>query len=32
MTPFILAYLGAWVAGYVIGWKVRMIQRALYAA
>ena len=32
MTSFISIYFGAWAVGYVLGWKVRMVQRALYAA
>lgn len=32
MTTVIAAYLGAWVVGYVLGFKVRMIKMATYAA
>lgn len=32
MAEWIAAFLASWAAGYVIGFKVRMIRSALYAA
>lgn len=32
MTSFVAAYLFAWAVGYVLGYKVRMVRSALYAA
>lgn len=32
MTTYVLVYLAAWATGYGLGWKVRMIRSALYAA
>lgn len=32
MTPFVTSFLIAWAAGYVLGFKVRMIRAALTAA
>lgn len=32
MTTYVAIYLAAWAGGFVIGWQVRMIMRARYAA
>jgi len=32
MTTFVAVFLAAWAAGYVLGFKVRLIRAALYAA
>lgn len=32
MTSFAAVFLAAWAAGWVLGYKVRMIKTALYAA
>lgn len=32
MTDFASVYLAAWAVGFVLGWKVRAIRQALYAA
>jgi len=32
MTSFVAVFLAAWAAGYVLGFKVRMIKTALSAS
>ncbi len=32
MTTFVGAFLMAWAVGYVLGYKVRLVRMALYAA
>lgn len=32
MTTFTAVFLAAWAAGFVLGYKVRMVRTALYAA
>lgn len=32
MTTFVAVYLAAWAAGYVVGYQVRVIRTAVYAA
>lgn len=32
MTTYVAIFLAAWAVGYVLGFKVRMIRSALYAA
>jgi hypothetical protein len=32
MTSFVAVFLAAWAVGYVLGYKLRMIRSALYAA
>ena len=32
MTTFVGVFLAAWAIGYALGYKVRMIRTALYAA
>lgn len=32
MTTYVAVFLGAWATGYALGWQVRQIMRARYAA
>lgn len=32
MTTFTAVFLAAWAVGFVLGYKVRMVRTALYAA
>jgi hypothetical protein len=32
MTSYVAIFLAAWAIGYVLGFKVRMVRSALYAA
>lgn len=32
MTSYVAVFLAAWAVGFVLGFKVRMIKSAIYAA
>lgn len=32
MTTFVAVFLSCWVMGFALGWKMKMIRMAMYAA